>query len=288
MKPKIFVVFGMPRAGTTYLYHILGKHPSIFMPYRKEHMYFSVNHSKGEQWFSSLYSDMSPGQIGADIDPRYYIDNLSIDRILKYDAEVKIIFGVRHPVSFAKSLHGNIQTMGWNIGTASEMCEKYKWQIGDSENIEFSLTNGFLSKRIIQLQESFEDRLFLYDFAYFQESPIPVIQAIENFLSLPKFFDSSNVENIKINATARKNIPVLNWLLTQQKFLDFAYSVTPKYLVRKGRSLFDRLSVSKLNDAKSTVPNEADLDELQIILKDDIQFYEKLFSKSPLLYPTNR
>lgn len=288
MKPKIFVVFGMPRAGTTYLYHMLGKHPSIYIPYRKESLYFSANYSKGEQWFSSLYADMGTEQIGADIDPLYYIDDLSIDRILKYDAEVKIIFGVRHPVSFAKSLHGNIQTMGWKIGTVLEMCEKYTWQVSDNTSIEFSLTNAFLSKKILQLKENFGDRLFLYDFAYFQKSPVPVMQAIENFLSLPMYFDSGNVEDIVINASARKNIAFLNWLLTQQKFLDFAYRITPKYLVRKGRSLFDRLSVSNPDESKKAVLDEAELLKLQVMLKDDIQFYEQLFSKDPLIFPARQ
>lgn len=288
MKPKIFVVFGMPRAGTTYLYHMLGKHPSIYVPYRKESLYFSANYSKGEEWFKSLYADMSADQIGADVDPLYYIDNLSIERILEYDADVKVIFSVRHPVSFAKSLHGHLQTMGWSVGTILEMCEKYSWKLNNNVSVEFSLVDGFLSRRIAQLQECFGDSLFLYDFAYFQQSPIPVMQAIEDFLDLPKYFDASTVEDIKINATARKNIPFLNWLLTQQRFLDFAYSVTPKYLVRKGRSLFDRLSVSDANEVQKVATDESELEQLQIILRNDIQFYEQLFSKGPLLFQASK
>jgi hypothetical protein len=231
---------------------------------------------------------MSADQIGADIDPLYYIDNLAIERILKYDADIKIIFSVRHPVSFAISLHGNIQTMGWSVGTVLEMCEKYSWKLNDNVSVEFSLIDQFLSRRIIQLQECFGDRLFLYDFGYFQLSPLPVMQAIEDFLDLPKYFDSSNVEDIVINATARKNIALLNWLLTQQRFLDFAYGVTPKSVVRKLRSVFDRLSVSKDNEVKTSVPNDAEMQQLQELLKKDTQFYEQLFANSSLLFPVNK
>ena len=90
-RPKIFVVFGMPRTGTTYLYHALARHPRIFVPYRKESYFFSVNHGKGEDWFRSLYKGIGTDQIGADINPLYYLDADSIDRILAYDPNVKVI-----------------------------------------------------------------------------------------------------------------------------------------------------------------------------------------------------
>ena len=43
----LFIVYGMPRTGTTYLYHALADHPQIYVPYRKESMFFSVNFDKG-------------------------------------------------------------------------------------------------------------------------------------------------------------------------------------------------------------------------------------------------
>ncbi|MBN2757956.1 MAG: hypothetical protein JXR51_12320 [Bacteroidales bacterium] len=41
----------MPRAGTTFMYHYLQKHPEVFLPYRKEIQYFDLNYSEGENWY---------------------------------------------------------------------------------------------------------------------------------------------------------------------------------------------------------------------------------------------
>jgi len=84
IKNKIFIIPGMPRAGTTFLYHNLQLHPEIFVPYRKEVNYFTFDHKRGEKWYFSMFDEMTDNQIGADISPFYFMDDFAPERIKKY------------------------------------------------------------------------------------------------------------------------------------------------------------------------------------------------------------
>jgi hypothetical protein len=76
-RPNVFIIPGMPRCATTFLYHNLQKHPSVFCPFRKETNYFSVNYHKGIDWYRHLYREIRPGQIGADVSPSYLLHKIN-------------------------------------------------------------------------------------------------------------------------------------------------------------------------------------------------------------------
>jgi hypothetical protein len=54
-KQRLFVLAGMPRTATTFLYQRFQEHPEIFCPYRKETNFFSVNYAKGGAWYRDLF-----------------------------------------------------------------------------------------------------------------------------------------------------------------------------------------------------------------------------------------
>ena len=74
-KPKTFVVAGMPRAGTTFMYYFMQQHPEIFAPVRKEVNYFSFFYDKGEEWYHNLFKEMKQEKYGMDISPVYFLYN---------------------------------------------------------------------------------------------------------------------------------------------------------------------------------------------------------------------
>ena len=80
--PRLFVIAGMPRTGTTSLFHILGGHPEIFQPYRKEVGYFLFRHDRGPDWFRRVYRAMGPRQVGLDVVPEYFFSPCAIERII--------------------------------------------------------------------------------------------------------------------------------------------------------------------------------------------------------------
>lgn len=286
--PHIFIVFGMPRTGTTYLYHALAKHPGIFVPYRKESHYFSVNFSKGPDWFASLYEGMPAGSIGDDINPMYYLDPDAIDRVLAYDPGVKVILGLRDPTDFAISLYGNMVAHGLTVPAIGQVVQDFDWPITPHASLRFSLGGGFLERRVRELQERFAGHLMLYDFADFDRSPLSVLQAMERFLGLQPHFSADNVENIRINASGRRNPLLLNSLITNQRLLDTLYAILPRGLVKRARRAYERWSVRGQprsgGEAGGGLVGAAEREDLDRFFESDRRYYRQLFAEQPILF----
>ena len=283
----IFVVYGMPRCGTTYLYHALGKHPGIYPGYRKESHYFSANYNKGQKWFLSLYDGIGDGQIGADINPMYFLDDRALDRLLEFDRNVKVILGVRHPVEFAVSLYGNVVAHRFDVGSVMDLVEGFSWPLTPTDGVSFALGDNYIGRRIGELGDAFGRNLMLYDFSYFNESTLSVLQAIEQFLGLGAYFDESNIETARINASGRRNPLGLNYLIKNQRLLEAVYAVLPKGLIRLLRTGFDRFLVSETDNptgaSQKPIVSDADRARLAESLAGDIDFYSRLFREAPVV-----
>lgn len=101
----LLVVAGMPRAGTTFLYHYLQQHPSIYLAFRKEIDYFNAHyHFKGRDWFASLFRGIKPGQIAGDLSPACWNDPQAPEWIREFNPDTKVILCLRDPAEFAVSL----------------------------------------------------------------------------------------------------------------------------------------------------------------------------------------
>lgn len=291
-KPRIFIVYGMPRTGTTYLYHALGKHPEIFVPYRKESYYFSVNYSKGQEWFSSLFEGLPADRIAADINPMYYLDPRVDERVLAYDPDMKVVLGVREPTDFAISLYGNMLAHGLEVPPITEMVREYDWPLTPQESLPTSLGDGYLQRRVEQLRARFGANLMLYDFASFDASPLPVMQAIERLLGLQPWFDVSNHENVRINASGRRNPFWLNALFVNQRVLDVLYAVVPRAIVRQARHAYERLSARAPESRPPAGDTGGRIDEatrraLDEYFASDAAYYRSLFVDGPILLPNS-
>jgi hypothetical protein len=111
-RPNFFIV-GAPRCGTTAMYEYLRQHPDVFMPYRKEPVYFGSDLTRrqppmteaqyldlfrpgagrkrlGEASVWYLYSDSAPAEIKA------------------FSTDPRIIIMLRNPVDMMYSLHSQL------------------------------------------------------------------------------------------------------------------------------------------------------------------------------------
>ena len=269
----------MPRTGTTFLYYTLSKHPSVFVPYRKESHYFSVNYHKGEDWFCSLYEDMPGKMLAADINPVYYLDSNAISRLIEFDSGVRVVLGVREPVDFAVSLYTNMVTQGYPVESITKVAKRYSWPLSPIASVEFSLADGFMQRRIEELRTAFGNNLLLYDFRLFKSSPLTVLQAMESFLGVPSFFNAETFDNIRINASGRRTSSLLNALITNQRVLDTLYGITPRSVIRSARSLFERMSASDGPRGSVVSPvSPAEKDALRELLASDVEYYDRLLT----------
>jgi hypothetical protein len=108
MKPSIpsCMCVGVPKAGTTGLYHALQAHPEIWMPESKETQFFSSpDYHKGVEWYlKEFYSGADPGTTVGELSPKYLIHQDVPKRIRKtLGKHIRFLVILRNPVDRAWS-----------------------------------------------------------------------------------------------------------------------------------------------------------------------------------------
>jgi hypothetical protein len=276
------VVTGMPRAGTTFLYHNLQKHPELFLPFRKETNYFSVGYDNGADWYADLYTDRQPNQVGLDISPAYFMDPEAVPRIQAHGGDVRVIVCVRDPVSWVLSFYNQVRSVAFDIPPFEEYIHNFSWPIG-GKRVPLRLSDGFLQRSVAAHQEAFGDRLLIYSFEQFSDDRLGTMKHIERFLGVSDFFAAENFEDKVINAGNRRHSRLLNALLSQEKLVAAIGKLVPRQAVQVVRGIFERASkptesVDPEADARRALAEEA--------FADDTRFVEALFSDSPCLLGT--
>jgi len=227
---RICVIAGMPRAATTFLYHTLGKNPSVFVPARKELEFFSVNYDRGSRWYLNFFRDMAARQVGFDISPMYFMDARSPQRMLEFNPDLKVILILRNPVEFVVSLYKNRVAASTGNLQFESFLEKHTYQ-KDGNVLTLEFKNGTISRNIERFRQAFGDNLLLCDFRIIEEDPLPVLTAIERFVGIPRFFRHDNFENVRINASDQINLKFVNRLMHKKWFADLVTRLFPKRLI---------------------------------------------------------
>lgn len=120
--PPSFVIAGAPRAGTTWLYRNLDRHPRVFLTPNKEPRHYAVRESErlafdgpgDERWLSqlvqdadeyeALYADATPDQLRGEASSDYlYRSQVAASRILGNAPAARIVFILRDPAHRAYS-----------------------------------------------------------------------------------------------------------------------------------------------------------------------------------------
>ncbi|AOE69165.1 hypothetical protein A7317_19895 [Pseudomonas fluorescens] len=96
-----FIGIGAQKSGTSWLYEVLSKHPSVSFPAGKEVHFWDAHYLNGVGWYSSLFSEE---RCNGDITPAYAI--LPLDRIREvhqYFPSLRIVYLMRNPIERAWS-----------------------------------------------------------------------------------------------------------------------------------------------------------------------------------------
>ena len=278
---RLFIVAGMPRTATTFLYQRFQEHPAIFCPYRKETNFFSVTYSKGRDWYRDLYSDMKDDQIGADVSPVYFLDEKAIDRIRDFESPMRVILGVRPASDWALSWY--TQVLSNHIGTKpsfEEFVSGYRLQISGGELWQ-DFRNGFVRRMIDRYRGAFGENLLLYHYRALRDDPLGLINGIERFLDIPVYFSEDNLRNEIVNAGTRRNIGFIAHLLSQEKFVDFVGRMVPRRLVQVARNVYVALGTTKGKAERPSFTNEETELAKRIFSEDDL-WIESQFAKSSI------
>ena len=273
----LVVMAGLPRGGSTTLYHHLQQHPEIAAPFRKETFYFTFNYHLGEDWYYGLFEEAAPGQHLLDVSPDYFYDSAAIARICDFDAQAKIILSVREPVSWILSLYN--QRMGIDPVQIpfSEFVEGYDLHVGEiTTRIRFSEN---LYRRMIEMyQETFGPRVLLYDFSLFKRDPLTVLESIERFLDISAHFSKSSFENVVFNASNRRHSRTLYALLNNERTIATLHRLFPDRFLRFARTQYYRRAMRQRAADPANRHDENNFALAKELFQADKQWVTELFS----------
>lgn len=276
---KIAYIIGMPRAGTTFLYHNLNKHPKLYVPFRRKTNYFSLHRDKTVEWFLEHFKEMPTTQVGIDTETLFFSDkNLkSYKNIKEMNPNAKVMLFVRSPDDWAYSFYKQIATFDKNIVPFEEFLNGDYVLVEDAKEVPFNIKDGDIENIIEDIRKEFGSNLLMIDFRLFKNDPLRLLQTIEKFLEIDNFFTNDNFQNKKINASNRGHVTFLANLLREQWLIDVLSKMPPSF-VKTLRLAYDNLSshLSKNQVEK----NDTVSDELLLAQKyfpNDIKYYNNLF-----------
>lgn len=235
----MFVVAGMPRCATTFLYHNLQRHPAIFCPYRKETNYFSVNYGRGIDWYRRLYRGIGPSQVGADVSPSYFLHDGAVQRMRAYRPTIAVVLGVRTPSEWALSLYSQLLTHVSRGPSFAQFIAGYPYPIA-GRTVEVELGGGGVTSRLERYRSAFGDGLLLYDYALLARDSLAVLRGIERFVGLPGYFTERNVDNTIINAGNRRNVGAVTYILSREWLISTLGRLLPRRALQGMRRAFDK------------------------------------------------
>lgn len=284
LENDLFIVAGMPRGGTTFLYHNLQKHPQIFLPSRKEVTFFTSQWESKIDWYEKMYEGIKPNQKRGDISPPLFHEPESYLRIKEYKEDAKVILTVRNPVQHALSQYAQIKTFTVNMPSFEEFITKgYSYESGNGI-VTARFLDGYIVKMIRNYMNEFGESVLLYDFNEFNNNTEVILQTIEKFLGLDRFFIKGNYDDMKINATDRANNVFLSWLLQDERVIKMIMALFPRKLTMKARAYFDKTSAKKLSDKKYYTDEDKQL--AKELLADQEKEIAELFTASKTILGT--
>lgn len=103
-----FIYIGANKAGSTWLYDVLARHPDVYMAPGKGLYFFSKHHERGLDWYRSHFEDAGKEKIVGEISHSYMYSNDVWKRIAEMDPAIRLMVGLREPAdrAFADYLDG--------------------------------------------------------------------------------------------------------------------------------------------------------------------------------------
>lgn len=147
-----FIIGGAPRAGTTWLYHLLDRHPDIYMakPVTPEPKFFLVDelYNKGMDYYiDTWFSDVPEEKICGEKSTNYLESPLAAARIHKHLPRVRLIFILRNPVdrAFSNYLWSKMNGMEKeDFTTALDMEKKRELEL--PEKLKYARPHAYFSR----------------------------------------------------------------------------------------------------------------------------------------------
>lgn len=205
MSPIDFIGIGPARAGTTWLYTNLSRHPEITMAkWDKKTHFFDLYYDKGITWYENFFTDTRPGCKKGELTETYIFHDEVPERIKTHYPEIKIFSCLRNPVDRAFSAYMHLVRDGVVTESIEQAMVKFQ---------KILITDNMYFDRLKPYFDTFDKtQLHITLFEDISINPEGFLKDIYTFLGVSNDFLPQDYD-VKHNVTEHPRFPLLNKLM---------------------------------------------------------------------------
>jgi hypothetical protein len=156
-----FVIAGLPKCGTTSLYHTLNDLPDICMSTIKEPHFFApdiehIGSISCLEEYEALFRHQTKSQLRGEASTWYVFSDIAIEKLKSINPNIKVILVLRDPQDFLFSLHAHNLREGYEMNPDIIDCFTSS---RSSNNHQFEPTNYFLLSKYALFVERLKSKL---------------------------------------------------------------------------------------------------------------------------------
>jgi hypothetical protein len=172
-----FLFIGADKAGSTWLFRVLQKHPQCFVPPCKDIYFFDRFYSRGLRWYTSFFQTVPPSaRAVGELSHDYLYSDKAADRIASTLPGVKLLVFLRHPVERAFSEYLYLVRSG--LARPNKLRETLS---ANSDPIEHSRYAQHLPRYIDRFPT---DQIGIFEYEDLSTDPVAFAAAIYSFLGV--------------------------------------------------------------------------------------------------------
>lgn len=245
-----FVYAGTGKAGTTWLFATLSKHPEVFLTPVKETNFFDLNFERGPAWYASFFEGAAQGQKIGEVAHRYLRTPDTAQRIHDTLGAVKILVGLREPADYVLSDYlFTLRNGDTELNPEDYVRKEFGWDAIDYVALLKPYVDIFGAENIL-----------ICDFAELGRDPQTYLNKVTTFLGVSAYALSEEASQ-KVNPARA----------SRSKFLASAASKSSKWLKRRGGQRLIQAVKGNAFVQKTLYKKLDDKPELSAEMVDEIQ-----------------
>lgn len=174
-----FLMIGPGKAGTTWIYDLLRRHPDVYVPETKEVLYFTRFYDRGPAWYASFFEDAGGHTAVGEVSNTYIFDERAPRRVREHYPGMRLVASLRNPIDRAFSHYLFLRRNGQVTGSFESV-------IGGEHRV---VERGLYHRHLSPWWEAFpDDQLLVLDFERLQDDPRAFGRAIFEHLGVDPGF----------------------------------------------------------------------------------------------------
>ena len=287
-KPNFFLV-GVPKAGTTALYHQLRHHPDIYMPEVKEPHYFMewVRPGRGpitRAEYEALFIDAGSARAVGEATPDYFHWPDSPRRIAGYDPEARIVVSLRQPVqrsySHYKMMRNDTRSSFRDFNKATQQAI-IALKAGKVAPFGSGYRHSFYAEALKRWYDLFQkERVLVLIYEEYLADPETTLENLYAFLGVDPSFKPGNIRTIYNKGMGVPRIqPVQSLLYQNMVFKRWVRRLVPESLRARGKK-----AIETLNHRPEIPLSNEQVQRLTAHFMDDIRATERMLGRDLKLW----